>query len=62
MPMIDHNRAVVRIADDTTADEIREAITNMAKTASRLPRHFVERKAALHAKIDALLDELEGKG
>lgn len=46
------------ITDDTTPDELREAITNLAATASRMPSHWTDRRAALHARIDALLDEL----
>lgn len=46
------------ITDDTTPDELREAITNLAATASRMPAHWTDRKAAMHARIDALLDEL----
>lgn len=60
MSVTQHTPAIV-ITDDATPDEIREAITNYAKAASRLPRHFVDRKAKLHERIDALLDELEAK-
>lgn len=42
-----------------TVDELREAITNMAHTAARMPAHWTERRAAIHAQIDALLDQLE---
>lgn len=47
------------ITDNTSADELREAITWLARDAARLPAHFVERKAAAHKRIDALLTELE---
>ena len=50
------------ITDDTTPDELREAITNLAATASRMPAHWTDRRAALHARIDALLDELGTRG
>ncbi len=52
---------IVRVTDDTTPEELREAITNLAATAARLPAHWVDRKAVLHARIDALLDELAGR-
>ena len=51
----------IRVTDDTTADELREAITNLAATASRMPAHWTDRKAALHGRIDALLDELAAR-
>ena len=53
--------AIVRITDETTPEELREAITNLAATAARLPAHWVERKATMHARINALLDELQGR-
>ena len=46
----------------TTPDEIREAITNLAHTASRMPAHWVERRATIHARIDELLTPLEASG
>ena len=52
---------IVRVTDETTPEELREAITNLARTASRCPAHWVERKAKLHERIDALLYELEGR-
>ena len=39
--------------------ELREAITNMAATAARMPAHWVDRKAALHVRINELLSDLE---
>lgn len=53
--------AILRITDETDPDEIREAITNLARTAARVPRHHVARKDVLHGRIDALLYELEGR-
>ena len=50
---------IVVITDETTRAEIEEALTYLAATAARLPRHYVDRKAAIHARIDALLDDLE---
>lgn len=54
---------LLRITDDTTPAEIHEALTNLARHAARLP-HVVGSTAlltpwdAMHARIDALLDEL----
>ena len=47
--------------DDTpvTRAELEEAITGHARTASRLPRHYVHKKAALHKVINDLLDQWE---
>lgn len=53
--------AIVRVSDDTPADEIREAITNIAKTAARCPAHWAERWAKMHERINALLDELDAR-
>ena len=53
--------AIIRVTDDTDPAEIREAITNLARTASRCPAHWVERKAHWHERINSLLDELDGR-
>ena len=50
---------VLLITDATPREELEEALTHLAATASRLPRHYVDRKAAIHARIDVLLDEWE---
>jgi hypothetical protein len=47
------------VTDATTKAELAEALTNMAATAARTPAHWAERKAAIHARIDALLYEYE---
>jgi len=52
---------IIRVTDETSAEELRAAITNLARTAARCPAHWVERKAVLHGRIDALLTELDGK-
>lgn len=44
---------------EPSRDEIAEAITNMAHTAARMPAHWVDKRAALHDQINALLDQLE---
>ena len=45
--------------DEETAVDLREAITHLAHTSSRLPAHWVDRRAALHDRINELLDQLE---
>jgi hypothetical protein len=52
-------RDVIVGSDETTREELCEAITNMARTASRLPAHWAERRATLHERINAMLDQLE---
>lgn len=52
----------LRVTDDTTADDLRECITHLAAEAARLPIHFVEKRAAIHAHIDDLLEELQSRG
>lgn len=42
-----------------TVEELREAITNMAATAAKMPAHWVDRRAAIHARVNELLDKLE---
>ena len=51
--------AIIRVTDDTPPEDIREAITNIARTAARCPAHWVDRRARMHERINALLDELE---
>lgn len=46
-------------ADETTKAELEEAMSNLAATLHRMPEHWVERRAALHLKIDALLVDWE---
>ncbi len=48
---------LVVITDDTTRAELEEAIRNLVATARRMPDHWVDKRAALHAKIDALLED-----
>lgn len=45
--------------DETTAEDIREAITHLSATAARIPAHWADRKATIHAKINDHLDHLE---
>ena len=45
------------ITDETTRAELEEAMRHLAATAARLPQHYVDRRAAIHARIDVLLGE-----
>lgn len=45
--------------DEVAAEDLREAITHLAHTASKLPRHWVDRRADLHHKMNELLDQLQ---
>ncbi|WP_067428320.1 hypothetical protein [Nocardioides jensenii] len=54
-------REIVRVTDDTTKAELEEAITNIRATLARMPSHWTDRRAGLHAKIDALLVEWQAK-
>lgn len=47
------------LPDEETALDIREALTHLAHTASRVPTHWVDRKADLHDKMNDLLDALQ---
>lgn len=42
-----------------TADDLREAIHFHAQAAARLPDHWVDKRAAFHARINGMLDDLE---
>lgn len=53
--------AILRVTDETTAEELREAITNLNQYAMRLPAHWKDRKATIHARINVLLTELENR-
>lgn len=52
----------IRITDDTTRAELEEAITSHRETLRRMPAHWTDRRAAIHAKIDAMLDDWEAAG
>lgn len=45
--------------DLPTRAELVEALTYLASTASRIPIHWTDRKAAIHKQIDKRLTELE---
>lgn len=44
-------------AEDTTRADLEEAMSFAVKTLHRMPAHWTDRRAELHAKIDRLLDE-----
>lgn len=44
-----------RITDDTTRAELEEAMTNVVATLRRMPAHWADRRATLHAKLDDML-------
>lgn len=50
---------VIRVTDETTKAELEEAITGHNLTLSRMPAHWVDRRARLHGLIDALLLDWE---
>jgi hypothetical protein len=41
-----------------TAEEIAARIITLSAEAARMPEHWVERRTALHAQLDELLDRL----
>ncbi len=47
------------VTDDTTRAEIVEALHHLNATAKRLPIHFVDKRAAVHRRINVLLTELQ---
>lgn len=51
------DRVTILITDDTTRAELEEAMANIVGTLHRMPAHWVDRRAALHAKLDALLED-----
>jgi hypothetical protein len=45
------------ITAETTRADLEDALRNLVATARRLPAHYVDRRAELHAEIDALIDD-----
>lgn len=45
------------ITDDTPRSELEEAMINVVATLHRMPAHWTSRRAALHEKLDALLED-----
>jgi hypothetical protein len=50
---------VIRVTDETTRAEIEEAMGNVVHALRRCPSHWTDRRASLHAKLDALLVDWE---
>lgn len=50
------------ITADCTREDLVLCLKHLSATAGRLPSHYVDRRAALHADINLLLDELEVRG
>lgn len=48
--------------EEATRAELEEALAHLNASAKRIPRHFTERKAAVHAVIDARLTEWQQVG
>lgn len=44
------------VTPETTRAELAEAITNLRATVQRMPAHWFERRGAIHAQINDLLD------
>jgi hypothetical protein len=42
-----------------TRDEVIRDLSALATEAGRMPKHYVDRKAVIHKRIDALLYELQ---
>lgn len=53
---------VIFISDAEMRDEIIEALHYHNASAKRCPRHWVDRLAGIHARMNDLLDELEEIG
>lgn len=47
------------ITDETTRAELEEAMTNIVATLHRMPAHWTDRRAGLHAKLDHMLEDWE---
>ena len=47
------------IKDDTTRAELEEAMANIVATLHRMPAHWTDRRASLHAKLDVMLEDWE---
>lgn len=52
----------IRITDETTRAELEEAMANVVATLHRMPAHWTDRRASLHAKLDAMLADWEAAG
>ena len=45
------------ITDDTSRAELEEAMANVVATLHRMPAHWTDKRTALHAKLDAMLED-----
>ena len=45
------------IKDDTSRAELEEAMANIVATLHRMPAHWTDRRASLHAKLDVMLED-----
>ena len=45
------------ITTETTRAELAEAMTHIVASIRRLPIHYTDKRVALHAELDALLEE-----
>lgn len=49
----------IKVTDETTRAELEEAMRRVTATLHRMPAHWTDRRAALHAKLDVLLEDWE---
>lgn len=54
--------SAVRVTDDTPRAELEEAMHHVMASLHRMPHHWTDRRAKLHAKLDALLEDWERAG
>lgn len=57
--MTDMARETIVITDETTRAELEEAMANVVATLHRMPAHWTDKRAGLHAKLDLLLTDWE---
>lgn len=53
---------VIVVTDDTTRAEIEEAMRHIRTVLDQMPTRWTDRRAALHAKLDALLTDWQRTG
>ena len=51
--------SIVHATDATPRSELEEAMTHVMASLHRMPLHWTERRAKLHEKLNALLDDWE---
>lgn len=47
----------VRVTDETTRAELEDTMRQVTATLHRMPAHWTDRRAALHAKLNVLLED-----